>query len=212
VSFVLHGALVGVVSLLIQVGLDLSLNQHESLRHIVTQALSIPFGAAGGLVAGRRRSLFGSGEEEPRVIVTPYKKALSFACGILVGGFLFCRFGFDNHGHLFGWQWYQGAVLLGGIGLAGIFSEAWQSAAVGLSIAPTLVFCYEVVYLHPAESMWPVVLPLVLLFSWPVPLIGGSIGKLLGRTQVPRAVYFVALTSALVIGALFLPNIQNALR
>jgi|SRR5271155_2275424 len=134
------------------------------------------------------------------------KLFLAIACGLLAGGFMFQRFGFDNDGHLYGWQWYQGAVLLAAIGLAGIFPEAWQAAAIALATAPTLVFSYDIVYLHPAESMWPVVLPFIFLFSFPAPIIGTSISSsLLTHTRLPRAVYFVALAGALIIG-LLLPN------
>jgi hypothetical protein len=65
-----------------------------------------------------------------------HKKALAIASGLLVGGFLFLRFGWDNNMELSGWQWYQGAALLGGIGLAGVFPEAQLTAAVGLGMAP----------------------------------------------------------------------------
>jgi len=91
------------------------------------------------------------------------KRLLAIASGLLIGGFLFHRFGFDQNKGIYGWQWYQGAVVLAAIGLAGALPEAWLSAAIALAIAPALIFCYEIVYLHPAESMWPVVLPLVLL-------------------------------------------------
>jgi hypothetical protein len=135
------------------------------------------------------------------------KRLLATASGLCVGGFLFHRFGFDNHRLLYGWQWYQGAVVLAAIGLGGVFPEAWLSAAIALAIAPSLVFCYEIVYLHPAESLWPVVLPLVFLLSFPAPLIGSSIAKLLLR-RLPGAVYLVVLTGALMIGVL-LPNFEN---
>jgi hypothetical protein len=68
------------------------------------------------------------------------------------------QFGFDNNrGQIHGWPWYQAAVLLGAIGLGAPFAEAKQSvaAALGLGLAPTLVFCFEVVYLHPAELSLP---------------------------------------------------------
>jgi len=134
-------------------------------------------------------------------------KLLGLVAGLLVGGFLFHQFGFDHH-RFYGWQWYQGAVLLAAIGLAGVFPEAWLSAAIALGIAPSLVFCYEIVYLHPAESMWPVVLPLLVLLSFPAPLIGSCMTKLLMCIRLPQAVYVVPLTGALIIGT-FLPNLQN---
>ena len=134
-------------------------------------------------------------------------KLLGLVAGLLVGGFLFHQFGFDHH-RFYGWQWYQGAVLLAAIGLAGVFPEAGLSAAIALGIAPSLVFCYEIVYLHPAESMWPVVLPLLVLLSFPAPFIGSCMTKLLMRTRLPQAVYVVPLTGGLIIGA-FLPNLQN---
>jgi hypothetical protein len=139
-----------------------------------------------------------------------HNKLLAIASGLLAGGFLFQRFGFEDTGALSGWKWYQGAVLLCGIGLAGIFPKAWQGATIGLAIAPTLIMSV-VFYRHPGESMWPIVLPMIFLYSLPAPLIGSGISALLKRTRLPRAVYSLTLTFALVIGAL-LPNIQNAQR
>jgi hypothetical protein len=124
------------------------------------------------------------------------KRLLATASGLFVGGFLFHQFG-HNHGLLYGWQWYQAAVVLAAMGLAGMFPEAWLSAAIALGIAPSLIFCYEIVYLHPAESMWPVVLPLVLLLSFPAPLIGGGITRLLTQRRLPLEAYFVVLAAAL---------------
>jgi putative membrane protein (TIGR04086 family) len=51
---VLHGALVGVVATLIYVGL--TRGRPEPLAYIVAHALKILGGAAGGLVAGRRKN------------------------------------------------------------------------------------------------------------------------------------------------------------
>jgi MFS family permease len=130
-------------------------------------------------------------------------KLLGMVAGLAVGGFLFHRFGFDKGNELLhGWQWYQGAVLLAGIALAGLIPEASLLATIALGIAPSLVFCYEVVYLHPTESMWPVVFPMVLLFSFPAPIIGSTIAGLLIRRRFPRALFSIMLTSALVIGLL----------
>src|SRR6516162_6752764 len=140
------------------------------------------------------------------------KLLLAIVSGLLAGGFLYYRFGQVNENvQLYGWQWYHGAVLLTAIGFAGIFPKALQTAAVTLGpiIAPILVFWYEVVYLNPAESMWPIVLPLVIASSLPGPIIGTCISRfLIMRTRIPRAVYFVALTSALIIG-IVLPNLTN---
>ena len=100
--------------------------------------------------------------------------------------------------------------MLAAIGFAGISSSGWQMAAVavGLALAPTLVFCYEVVYLHPAESMWPIILPLVFFCSLPAPIIGSGFTRLLRSTRIPQAAYFIALASALIIGVL-LPDLTN---
>jgi hypothetical protein len=101
--------------------------------------------------------------------------------------------------------------LLAAIGLGGVFPEARLSAAIGLSIGPAVLFGCGIVYLDPAESMWPIVLPVILLFSWPVPLMACGISSLLPHAWPHRAVYFVALVGALIVGAL-LPDIQNAWR
>jgi hypothetical protein len=138
------------------------------------------------------------------------RKALAIASGFLAGGFLFLRFGWAKNGTLFGWEWYLGAALLEGIGVPGIFSEDQLSAAIGLGVAPTLIESVEI-YLHPYMSFWPIVLPLIFLFTFPAPLMGYGISRLLKRSQLPWMVYLVPLTGALAIGAL-LPNIQNTQR
>ena len=208
-SFVLHGTLAAAVAILVQFAI--TMGHLGPWPYLVGQALCVPCGAVGGLVAGRLRRAFGTGKEEPRNVSPAGTQVLAIACGLLIGAFLFERFGFDDNGLLTGWEWYVGAVLLAGIGLAGIFREAQFSAAFGLGLGPTVVFFIEVVVLHPAESMWPVVLPLVFLFSFPVPIIGSTISSLLLRTRVPRAVYLVTVASALLVAA-FLPNLQNVQR
>ena len=208
-SFVLHGTLAAVVAILVQFGI--TMGHLGAWPYLVGQALCVPCGAVGGLVAGRLGRAFGTRKQELRNVSPARTRALAIACGLLIGAFLFQRFGFNNNGLLIGWEWYVGAVLLAGIGLAGIFHEAQFSATIGLCLGPTVVFFIEVVVLHPAESMWPVVLPLVFLFSFPVPIIGRTISILLQRTQVPRGVYFVTVASALLVAAL-LPNLRNMQR
>jgi hypothetical protein len=136
------------------------------------------------------------------------KRLLATAAGLIAGGILFHRFGFDRNGEIYGWQCYQGAVLLAAMGLAGLLPESSQIAAIALGIAPSLVFCYEIVYLHPVESMWPIVLPFLFLSSLPIPIIGSELGRFLARTRVPRTAYLFALAGALIVGAL-LPGLQN---
>jgi hypothetical protein len=208
-SFVLHGTLAAAVAMLVQFGI--TMGHLGAWPYLVGQALCLPCGAVGGLVGGRLGRAFGTGKEEPRNGSPARTRALAIACGLLIGAFLFQRFGFSNNGLLIGWEWYVAAVLLAAIGLAGIFHVAQFSATFGLCLGPTVVFFIEVVVLHPAESMWPVVLPLVFLFSFPVPIIGRTISILLQRTQVPRAVYFFTVASALLVAAL-LPNLQNMQR
>jgi hypothetical protein len=86
-----------------------------------------------------------------------------------------------------GWKLYQVPALLGGIGLAGLFDEAWLVAVIGLGLAPTLIVGIEV-FRHPAESMWPIALPMVFFLGFPAPLIGGGISGLLTLTKVHRMV------------------------
>ena len=209
-SFVLHGTLAAAVAVLVEFGITMG-QCGAPWPYLVGQALCVPCGSVGGLVGGRLGRAFGTGKKEPRNVSPARTQAVAIACGLLIGAFLFQRSGFDNNGLLIGWEWYVGAVLLAGIGLAGIFREAQFSATFGLCLGPTVVFLIEVVALRPAESMWPVVLPLVFLFSFPVPIIGSATSSLLLRTQVPRAVYFVPLASALLVAAL-LPNLQSMQR
>ena len=141
-------------------------------------------------------------------------RLLAFISGLIAGGFLFLQFGWDNSDAPSGWKWYQAAALLGGIGFAGVFrAEARLAAALGMGIGPLLVVCVQLA-VHMARdptccNLWPIGLVMVLFFSLPAPLIGSGISRLLMRTRLPRAVYFIPLTGCLVIGAL-LPNIQRA--
>jgi hypothetical protein len=136
----------------------------------------------------------------------------AFTSGLLAGGLLFHQFGYANKNvQLYGWQWYQVGVLLAAIGLAGVLPKAWPSVAtvLGLGIAPILVLRFEFAYLHPtAEGVWPIIWMMVFLLSFPAPIVGNVIGVLAMRTRSPRAVYFVALLTALVIGVL-LPILTN---
>jgi len=52
--FVLHGFLVGVVAMLIYIGLTRA--RPEPLAYVIAHGLKLAGGAAGGLVAGRRKS------------------------------------------------------------------------------------------------------------------------------------------------------------
>jgi hypothetical protein len=70
-------------------------------------------------IPAKRREMIDSGLIHAlRHQMVAYKKALAIASGLLAGGFLYQRFGLDNSVDFSGWQ---GAALLGGIGLAGIF-------------------------------------------------------------------------------------------
>jgi hypothetical protein len=142
-------------------------------------------------------------------------RILAIAIGLVTGGFLYLRFGWDNNSALSSWEWYQGAALLAGIGLAGIFHEAWLSAAIGLVLAPILVETVQT-GLHLSRdpsccNLWPIGLAAVFFFGLPAPLLGSGIGLLAVRGRLPRVAYFAPLVGALAIGML-LPNIQTAQR
>jgi hypothetical protein len=143
-------------------------------------------------------------------------RLLAFICGLITGGFLYLQFGWDSNAAFVGWKWYQGAALLGGIGFAGIFrEEARLSAALGMGIAPLLVAWVQE-WLHFARdptccNLWPIGLAMVLMFSFPAPVIGSGIGRVLMRSQLARTVSLIPLISSLVIAAL-LPKLQNAER
>ena len=62
--FLLHGILVGVVAVLLYIGL--TLGRPEPLAYVVAHALKILGGAAGGLVAARRRKPMGNAMAEVR--------------------------------------------------------------------------------------------------------------------------------------------------
>jgi hypothetical protein len=140
---------------------------------------------------------------------------LAIVSGLFAGGFLFLQFDWWNNAAFSGWEWYQIAALLCGIGLVGVFREARFIAAVGLGIAPLLVTSVQI-YLHLSKdptccNLWPIGFVMVLFFCVPTPFVGGALSLLLKRTRLPRAVYLAALTSGVVI-ATFLPNIQNTQR
>jgi hypothetical protein len=118
-----------------------------------------------------------------------HRKALAIASGLLAGGFLFLRFGWDNNAGLSGWEWYQGATLLGGIGLAGMLPGARLNVAIGLCTAPVLVETVQT-YLHVSRDptccgLWPIGLVLVFFFGLPAPLIGSGISRLLTQIRLP---------------------------
>ncbi len=142
-------------------------------------------------------------------------KALALGSALVVGGFLFFRFGFETN-MAFGstWGWYQGAALLAGIGLAGIFRAQWPFVAVGLWAGP---FVYETAATaqHIARdstccNLWPIVLVAVLMFCLPAPFIGAGIGvSLMRRNWLPRVGSAGAIVTALAIGGL-LPHFVEA--
>jgi hypothetical protein len=141
-------------------------------------------------------------------------RGLPVTVGFLTGAFLFHQFGWNHRSDFSGWQWYQGAALLAGIGLAGTFREEMAGTAVALVAAPTLAVTVETflqIFRDPTCcNLWPIGLAMVFFFSLPAPLIGTGIGFRLLRTGLPRTAYAVALTGALGFGA-FLPHvIQSA--
>lgn len=143
------------------------------------------------------------------------KQVLAIASGVVVGGFLFLRFGFDLSGRTFGWEWYQGAALLGAMGLAGVFPGARLPAAIGVGLAPLLIEIVRIVlrlFRDPTCcNLWPIGLAIVFVFGIPAPLIGSGISRLLMRTRIPGTIYLVPLTSCLMIGVLS-PSILDAQR
>jgi putative membrane protein (TIGR04086 family) len=62
--FVLHGILVGVVAVFLYIGL--TLGRPEPLAYLVAHVLKVLGGAAGGLVASRRRNAMGSATADVR--------------------------------------------------------------------------------------------------------------------------------------------------
>lgn len=101
------------------------------------------------------------------------KKALAVASGFLAGWFLFVRFGWDAVPASGSWKLYECAALLGGIGLAGMFPEAWLSAA-------TLTFNFHVS-------------PQVMLAGVAFSLLIGAAGGLLPATRGARLEIITAL-------------------
>jgi hypothetical protein len=139
---------------------------------------------------------------------------LAFAGGLIVGGFLFYRFGWDDNTAFAAWGWYLSASFLAGVGLAGVFPATWRSAAAGLALGPVL-FETAVIAQHVARdstccNLWPIGLAAILFLSLPGPLLGGVIGvSLLRRKALPAVTFPSAIAIALVIGGL-LPHFQQA--
>lgn len=139
------------------------------------------------------------------------------ASGLVAGAFLFFRYYTLQTDHLWGLRWYEGALLLAGLGLAGLFPEAWLGAALSMAVAAFLgtgVETYLETYLEISRdpgccNLWPIGLAMSLILGFPAPLIGGAIGRVLARMPVPKFVYALPLAAALGIGA-SLPVIQQA--
>ncbi|HUS06018.1 MAG TPA: hypothetical protein VMZ52_06980 [Bryobacteraceae bacterium] len=140
-------------------------------------------------------------------------KLLAIAGGLAVGVFLFFLYYPLQGSSFWGLQWYQSALLLAGIGVAGAFAAAWPWAVFGLSTAG-FVGAGVQTYLDISKdprccNIWPIGLVLWLILGFPAPWLGGAIVRGLRGARIPRFLYVAVLTGALVIGA-SLPRIQKA--
>jgi hypothetical protein len=120
-------------------------------------------------------------------------RVLAIASGVVVGGFLYLRFGFDLSGRASDWQWYQGAALLGAMGLAGVFPGSWLGVAFAVGMVPLLVEVVRTVlnmFRDPTCcDSWPFGLAIVFAVGILPPLIGSGISRLLMRTRLPWRIY-----------------------
>jgi hypothetical protein len=130
-------------------------------------------------------------------------KVLAIISGLLVGAFLDLRL--SPPGPSRSWEWYQVALLLGGIGLGGVFPAAWLWGPIGMAAARFLMFFVKY---HSPSGLLSGVLDeettlalLFILMAVPAPLIGGTISRLLSRKPIPRFFYFAALASTVAVGA-----------
>lgn len=141
------------------------------------------------------------------------RRGFAIAISLLAGGFLYVQFGFGTRDDFSDWQWYQAAAFLMGAGLAGIFPEAWLSAAIALATAPTLAAAaqtgFQLVKDPTCCNLWPIGLAMVFFFGLPASLIGIGIGRRLARERPPRLVHAATLASGVVLAAL-LPHIRYA--
>jgi len=147
-------------------------------------------------------------------------KMLAIASGLVAGAFLFFRYYQQNPG-VFGsytWngQWYQAALLLCGLGLAGVFPAAWLWATVSLSLGAYLGTCLQgyLANSYGSHIPWSPFLEALIFqgpVSLPAPLIGGASGRLLNRARMPRFFYFALLTTGFALGG-FLPAIDKVQR
>jgi len=148
-----------------------------------------------------------------RTWLTSRAKVLAVASGFAVGGFLFFRYSQLASDDFWGLRWYEAALFLGGIGLAGAFPAVWRRTMLSMALAAFLgAFVQTGLDIRRDPTccnLWPIGLVIWLVLGFPAPLIGGVIGHWLSRTRIPQFLYLTLLAGGLVMGA-SLPRIQQA--
>jgi len=125
-------------------------------------------------------------------------KMLAIIGGLVVGGILFRRFDGPGEFALLKLS-YQALLLLGGIGLGGVFPAARFWGPFGMSAAPLLMLFVGTPVTANPFLLFVVAFGFVLGF--PAPLIGGAISRALSRKQLPRLFYLAVLASTLAAAA-----------
>ncbi len=140
-------------------------------------------------------------------------RVLAIISGFVVGGFLFFQYSRLLTTNMWGLGWYEGALFLAGLGLAGSFRGAFLSVALSTAGAGFLyasIQTYGEISSNPyCCNLWPIALMVWLFVGFPAPLIGGAIGYGLSCTRAPRLLFLLPVAAALGIGAC-LPLIRQA--
>ena len=129
-------------------------------------------------------------------------------------------FGYSGHSS-WGWQGYAAALVLAGLGLAGLFPSKWRRVAVSLSLGWILSqfvpdFWREVNapfrHMVPLPILLPFFeLPVFAFFSFPPAFVGSFAGRRLSQTRAPRLLYVVSMLAAVAIAGA-LPVIDRSIR
>jgi hypothetical protein len=132
--------------------------------------------------------------------------------GLVAGGFLFFQYSRLSTHNFWELTWYEAALLLVGLGLAGLFPSAWVGAVLSTAAAAFLGVGFQI-YSDLSRNpkccnLWPLAFVMWLFLGIPAPLFGGVIGYLISARRVSR-LFFLSLLAAGVGIGLGLPLIQH---
>jgi len=131
-------------------------------------------------------------------------KLSAIASGLVTGGFLFFQYSRLSTHNFWALTWYEAALLLVGLGLAGLFPRAWLGAVLGMALVEFLGVGFQI-YSDLSRNpkccnLWPLAFVMWLFLGIPAPLFGGVIGYLISARRVSRLFFVSLLAAGLGIG------------